>query len=59
MDAMTKMWVSFFAIGLMVVSALLITFARTKTKGWLRVVISMIAFFLLLASILYGLISIL
>jgi hypothetical protein len=58
MDSMTKMWVSFFAIGLMVFAALLITFARTKTKGWIRIILSVIAFFLLLLSLLYAFISI-
>lgn len=58
MDAMTKMWVSFFAIGLMVLAAILISFARTKTKGWIRIILSAIAFFLLLLSLLYAFISI-
>lgn len=58
MDAMTKMWVSFVAIGLMVLASLVITFARAKTKGILRFVLSLFAFILLLLSLLYGFISI-
>ncbi|GAC41873.1 DUF2768 family protein [Paenibacillus popilliae] len=57
MDGMTKMWVSFIGIGLMTFSALLIMFARMKTKGWVKGVLSFIAFIMLLAGMLYGLIS--
>jgi len=57
-DSMTKMWVSFIGIGLMVLAAALITFARAKTKGVIRFVLSLIAFVLLLAGMLYGFISI-
>lgn len=59
MDAMTKMWVSFIAIGLMVFASVLITFARAKTKGVIRFVLSFIAFGCLLLSMIYGLVSIL
>lgn len=59
MDAMTKMWISFLAIGLMALSALLITFARTKTKGFMKAILSLIAFFLLVLAFIYGIISIL
>ena len=58
MDSMTKMWVSFIGIGLMVLAAALITFARTKTKGIIRMILSFVAFILLLAGMLYGFISI-
>jgi hypothetical protein len=58
MDGMTKMWVSFIGIGLMAFSAFLIMFARTKTKGWIKGILSLIAFIMLLAGMLYGLISI-
>jgi len=57
-DSMTKMWVSFIGIGLMVLAAALITFARTKTKGIIRMILSFVAFILLLAGMLYGFISI-
>ncbi len=59
MDAMTKMWVSFWAIGLMVSSAVIISFARSKTKGWIRVVLTIVAVFILLIAMLLGLMSIL
>ncbi len=39
MDAMTKMWVSLFGIGMMAIAALLITFARLKTKGVVKFVL--------------------
>ncbi|MBN3527644.1 MULTISPECIES: DUF2768 family protein [Paenibacillus] len=58
MDSMTKMWVSFIGIGLMAFSAFLIMFARHKTKGWIRGILSFIAFIMLLAGMLYGIISI-
>lgn len=58
MDPMTKMWVSFIGIGLMAVAALLITVARTKTKGVVRLVLSIVAFVLLLLGMIYSLISI-
>jgi hypothetical protein len=59
MDAMTKMWISLIGIGLMALSAVSITFARLKTKGFLRFVLSLIAFMLLMVGFLLGLISIL
>ncbi|MGZ9586893.1 DUF2768 family protein [Paenibacillus marinisediminis] len=58
MDALTKMWVSLIGIGLMALSALIVAFARYKTKGWIRSVLTFVAFILLLAGMLYGLISI-
>ncbi|WP_274651660.1 DUF2768 family protein [Paenibacillus humicola] len=58
MDPMTKMWVSFVGIGLMVVAAVLITFARMKLKGLLRFITSFVAFALLLIGGLLGLLSI-
>lgn len=58
MDSMTKMWVSFIAIGLMILASLIITFARIKTKGIVRLLLSVFAFILLLFSLLYGFISI-
>ncbi len=53
-----KMWVSFVGIGLMVLSAVLIMVTRTKTKGWLRFVLSLVAFVMLLVGMVCGLISI-
>lgn len=59
MDSMTKMWVSFVGIGLMALAAFLITFARVKTKGAIRLVLSIVAFVLLVFGFIYGFFSIL
>ncbi|GIP52093.1 MULTISPECIES: DUF2768 family protein [Paenibacillus] len=58
MDAMTKMWLSLAAILVMGLSVFLITFARTKTKGVLRGVLSLIAFVIMLTGFLAGIVSI-
>jgi hypothetical protein len=58
MDAMTKMWVSLFGIGMMAIAALIITFARIKTKGVVKFVLSLFAFFVLIIGFICGLISI-
>ncbi|WP_424766084.1 DUF2768 family protein [Paenibacillus sp. sgz302251] len=58
MDPMTKMWVSLIGIGMMAIAALLITFARLKTKGIIKFVLSLVAFVLLIIGFLCGLISI-
>lgn len=57
MSSLDKMWASFVAIGLMVVASLLISYARTRTRGVLRVVLSVIAFFLFIPILLYMLLS--
>ncbi|WP_123040817.1 DUF2768 family protein [Cohnella candidum] len=57
MDPMTKMWVSFVGIGLMVAAAVIITFARLKTKGWIRLVLSIASFLMLLIGLVYGLVA--
>jgi hypothetical protein len=54
-----KMWASFVAIGLMVVSSLLITYARTRTKGAVRIILSVIAFILFIPILIYMLLSLL
>ncbi len=59
MSSLDKMWASFVAIGLMVVASLLISFARTRTKGWLRFVLSLIAFLLFIPILIYMLVSML
>jgi hypothetical protein len=58
MDAMTKMWLSIAAIFVLGLSVFLITFARTKTRGLLRGILSLIAFVIMLAGFITGLISI-
>lgn len=59
LSSMDKMWVSFIAIGLMAVASLLVTFARLKTKGIVRFILTAVAFVLLLLALLYGMISML
>ncbi|WP_028548679.1 DUF2768 family protein [Paenibacillus sp. UNC451MF] len=59
MSSMDKMWASFIAIGLMVLASLLISFARTRTKGVVRGVLSVIAFLLFIPILLYVLVSML
>ncbi|MBD3918783.1 DUF2768 domain-containing protein [Paenibacillus sp. PR3] len=54
MDPMTKMWISFLGIGLMAFAAFLISFARYKTKGAVRAVLSLIAFVMLIFGFIYG-----
>lgn len=53
------MWASFIAIGLMIAASLLITFARNKTTGIVRVILSIIAFLLFIPILLYMAVSIL
>ncbi len=55
---MTVMWISLAGIGLMVISALVITFARMKTKGILRGVLSLAAFAMLVLGFILGVFSI-
>lgn len=57
LTGMEKMWASFYGMGLMALAALLITFARAKTRGFVRGVLSTIAFVILLVSIVYMLLS--
>lgn len=58
MDAMDKMWLSIIAILIMGLSVFLITFARAKTKGIIKGVLSFIAFIIMLVGLLSGLVSI-
>lgn len=57
-SALQRMWISFFAIGVMVASALLVSFARTRTKGWIKVVLTIIAVIMLLIGLVYAFFSI-
>lgn len=59
MSGMDKMWASFVAMGLMVVASLLITYARARTSGWVRAVLSAVAFLLFIPIIIYMLASML
>ncbi|AIQ42416.1 DUF2768 family protein [Paenibacillus sp. FSL R5-0912] len=58
MDPMTKMWLSLIAVLIMGLSVFLITFARSRTKGWLRGLLSVLAFVIMLIGILGGAASI-
>ncbi len=58
MDPMTKMWVSLVGIGLMAVSAIVITIARNKTKGIVKFLLSLVALGMLGIGALCGLIGI-
>ncbi|OKP84439.1 DUF2768 family protein [Paenibacillus sp. P32E] len=58
MDPMTKMWLSLIAILIMGLSVFLITFARSKTKGFLRGILSVIAFVIMIIGLLGGAASI-
>ncbi len=57
MDSMTKMWVSLIGIGLMAFAAFLITFARVKTRGIIKILLSIVAFILLIFGFVYGFFS--
>ncbi|SFF04582.1 Protein of unknown function [Paenibacillus catalpae] len=58
MDPMTKMWVSLIGIGLMAIAAVMITFARLKTKGVIKFTLSFVSFILLVFGFLCGMIAI-
>lgn len=57
MDAMTKMWVSLIAILIMGCSVFIITYARSKTKGIIRILLSIIAFVFMIVGFLGGAVS--
>ncbi len=57
MDPMTKMWVSLVAMLILGCSVFLITFARTKTKGVIRIALSLIAFLFMVVGFLGGVLS--
>ncbi|MDO3679188.1 DUF2768 family protein [Paenibacillus ehimensis] len=59
MSPLDKMWASFIAIGLMVLASLLITFARNKTTGIVRFVLSLVAFLMFIPIFIYMIVSLL
>lgn len=59
MSSMDKMWASFVAIGLMAVASLLITYARAKTRGAVKLVLSIVAFLMLIVMLPFALLSML
>ncbi len=58
LDPMSKMWVSFIGIGLMIVAAVIITYARNKTKGWIRFLLTLTALVVLIYGFVCGLLAI-
>jgi hypothetical protein len=58
MDAMTKMWISFGAIGLLLLASGIVSFARARTKGFLRVILTIVAVIALIYGVILGYISI-
>ncbi|TVY11703.1 DUF2768 family protein [Paenibacillus cremeus] len=57
MTSMDKMWASFIAIGLMIAASVLISFARSKTTGVVRVLLSLVAFLMFIPILLYMIVS--
>ena len=45
---LAKMWLSFVAMGMMIIAALLIMLTRAKIKGFFRYILSFIAYFVLI-----------
>jgi hypothetical protein len=45
---LAKMWLSFVAMGMMIVAALLIMFTRAKLKGVFRYIFSFVAYFVMI-----------
>lgn len=58
MDPMQKMWLSFVAILIMGLSVIVVTLARSKTKGLLRGILSFVAFMMMIFGFITGLASI-
>jgi hypothetical protein len=59
MSGMDKMWASFIAIGLMLFASVLITYARYRTRGIVKFLLSFLAFLLFVPILLYMLVSML
>ncbi|MEI7024565.1 DUF2768 family protein [Paenibacillus sp. y28] len=59
MSSMDKMWASFIAMGLMVLSSFIISYARSRNQRVFRWVLSIVAYLMLLVSILYMITSLL
>ncbi|WP_054957136.1 DUF2768 family protein [Paenibacillus dakarensis] len=58
MDAMQKMWLSMIALLIMAISVVIVTLARSKTKGVIRMGLSAIAFVMMIIGFIAGLASI-
>jgi len=59
MSSMDKMWASLTAIGLMAFASLLVTFARAKTRGVVRILLSVVAVLLLVIMLPFAIVSML
>jgi hypothetical protein len=57
MSSMDKMWASLIAIGLMAIASVLISYARYKTNGFIRFILSLIAFILFIPIVILMLLS--
>ncbi|MNG29886.1 hypothetical protein D3C85_800620 [compost metagenome] len=57
MTPLDKMWASFVAMGLMVAASFLISYARTRTNGLWRGVLSIVAFLMFIPILLFMLSS--
>ncbi len=58
LDPMTKMWISFAAIGLLLAASGIITLARKKTRGILRIILTIVAVIVLIYGVILGWVSI-
>lgn len=58
MDPMQKMWLSLVALLIMALSVVVVTLARTKTKGFIRGILSVVAFMMMIIGFILGLASI-
>lgn len=58
MDPMQKMWLSLVALLIMALSVIVVTLARSKTKGVLRGALSFVAFMMMIFGFIIGLASI-
>ncbi|MGG1876924.1 MULTISPECIES: DUF2768 family protein [Paenibacillus] len=58
MDPMQKMWLSLVALLIMALSVVVVTLARTKTKGFIRGILSVAAFMMMIIGFILGLASI-
>ncbi|MGF7050022.1 hypothetical protein J2T13_004545 [Paenibacillus sp. DS2015] len=54
MDPMTKMWISLIAVLIMGLSVFLITYARSRKKGFIRVMLSFVAFIIMILGFMGG-----
>ncbi|ANE49020.1 hypothetical protein SY83_18655 [Paenibacillus swuensis] len=59
MSSADKEIMSFLGIGLMLLASVIVTFARVKTKGLIKLILSVIAFVMLLFGFFYGILAIL